>query len=379
MKKTLRITPLVIAAAKPHAKEYNIFDSEQPKLALRVQPGGTRTWVCWKREAGKTRRITLGNTEILSSEAARRACLEVLSGKEPTRPKKTLRFSELWSAFRAAKEGVYQPTTLHILEIYMNVQLLPRFGDLDLLEINSPLLAEWFYTYSITSPGGANQALGHFCTLFNWAKRLGHIPHDLPNPAAAIRRNRSKRPGRMLNSEQLTHLARVLESAGSRYRDAAEAVRLILLTGCRSGEILRLRWCEVKHCKLTLSHTKTGPRDVMLNTLAIKLLNARRKRKSSPYVFPSQSNPTIPRSSITASWKRFKRLAGLPPSLRLHDLRHTYASHALLSGESLFTTGKLLGHANTNSTARYAHLAPDMLAKAADQCAITISNLMDQG
>ena len=73
---------------------------------------------------------------------------------------------------------------------------------------------------------------------------------------------------------------------------------------------------------------------------------------------------------IPSEMKRFKRLAGLPLSLRLHDLRHTYASHALLLGESLFTTGKLLGHANTNSTARYAHLAPDMLAQAADQCAI---------
>lgn len=181
----------------------------------------------------------------------------------------------------------------------------------------------------------------------------------------------------MLNTADLKRLAKVLRRPQTRSLEAAEAVRLILLTGCRSGEILRLRWDEVKRDRLELARTKTGPRTVMLSTEAREALRERRAKRTSDFVFPSPFDPSRPRGSISGAWATIKRKAGLPDSLRPHDLRHTYASHAVLSGESLYLTGKLLGHRATSSTERYAHLERRMLTKAADQVAARIEAMME--
>ena len=151
----------------------------------------------------------------------------------------------------------------------------------------------------------------------------------------------------------------------------------MLLTGCRSGEILRLKWKEVKPDRLNLDQTKTGGRTVMLNNLAIERLKILKQTKTPPFVFPSPRDARKPRADITSGWNTIKRAAGLPASLRPHDLRHTYASHALLSGESLYTTGKLIGHRNAQSTQRYAHLAGDELQKAANDIATRVAMLME--
>ncbi|WP_185962342.1 tyrosine-type recombinase/integrase, partial [Palleronia caenipelagi] len=116
---------------------------------------------------------------------------------------------------------------------------------------------------------------------------------------------------------------------------------------------------------------------VLLSDEASQLFKTRRGPRSSDYVFPSQSCPDRPRRSITSAWNHIKRAASLPPSLRLHDLRHTYASHAVLSGESLYLTGKLLGHRNPGSTNRYAHLDSHRLARAADKIADRIDSMMN--
>ena len=180
----------------------------------------------------------------------------------------------------------------------------------------------------------------------------------------------------MLNTSDLKRRAEVLSQPPTRPRDSAEAVRLILLTGCRSGEILRLRREDVQQGRLSLPRTKTGPRTVVLSSDAQKVLKARRRRRTSDYVFPSPSNPDQPRGSITSAWATIKEKAALPDTLRLHDLRHIYASHAVLAGESLYMTGKLLGHRATQSTERYAHLDGKALAKAADEVATTIEVMM---
>lgn len=133
----------------------------------------------------------------------------------------------------------------------------------------------------------------------------------------------------MLSSRDLARLFAVLSSPPRRCEDAAQVVELILLTGCRSGEILRLRWDEVHADRLELRQTKTGARTVLLNDLAIAAL-ARLQRRSA-CVFPSPIHPGHPRAQIDSPWKRIKARAELPPTLRLHDLRHTYASHAMLA------------------------------------------------
>jgi integrase len=343
-----------------------------------VQPSGARSWVTWIRSGGKTRRVTLGRLDSLTLAEARDAVLQqrATPGAPPAPTGRGITFKTLSARFMAAKAGVYQPRTLDCMAVYLDTQLLPALGHRPVHRITTPELADWFYRYSQSRPGGANQALLHFITILNWGKNTNQLPADLPNPAAAIRRNRRGSPGRMLNSAALARLARVLSTAPARTQDAAQAIELTLLTGCRSGEILRLPWKEVKKDRLELTRTKTGPRTVFLNDEALALLDQRRVMATSDFVFPSPFDATRPQSSITRAWHGFKTTAGLPETLRLHDLRHTYASHAILSGESLYVTGKLLGHRNPRSTDRYAHLDATNLTMAADEIAGKIEVLM---
>ncbi|HEY0213838.1 MAG TPA: site-specific integrase [Paenirhodobacter sp.] len=150
----------------------------------------------------------------------------------------------------------------------------------------------------------------------------------------------------MLTSPQITALGKALTSCPVQHRDAAAAIRLILLTGCRSGEILRLRWSEVLPDRLKLTTTKTGPREVLLSSPVIRLLAKRKKGAVSPFVFPIPRLPNTLIGKIDHQWSIIRWRAGLPEDIRLHDLCHTYASHAIMQGQSLTIAGKLLVHAN---------------------------------
>ncbi|WP_156927567.1 tyrosine-type recombinase/integrase [Leisingera methylohalidivorans] len=300
------------------------------------------------------------------------------TGQQPPAPEQrnTLTFSARCTAFLDAKRGIYANSTLSALGYYLDTHLLPAFGRRRIARITTPEIAEWFYSYSRSRPGGANQALRHFTTILNWGREAGLLPADLPNPAAPLRFNRRLARGRMLSSGQLRRLAVVLDSASSKQRDAADAIWLMLLTGCRSGEILRLRWDEVQKDRLALRRTKTGPREVNLSDAAIQYLDRLRKHRRSSYVFPARRTKQPHRISIDHAWQTFKHLAGLPDGIRLHDLRHTYASHAIMSGEILHMTGKLLGHRSPDSTERYAHLDASYLAKATDKVAGKVDGLL---
>ena len=390
---TTLLTPLVLAGLKPRAREYTIRDARCAGLALRVQPSGARSWVCWHRTDGKTRRITLGRFEDLSVEDARaayRAFQNTLDNPDAYTSalpviKSRLRFEQLCSEFITAKTGIYAKSTLSSLGHYLSAQLLPAFGHRLVSEIMPSEIAAWFHEYSKTRPGGANQALGHIHTIFNWARQTGRLPTGFRDPTGPIKRSRRRPRGQMLNSEDITRLFAVLDTLGARYQAAADAIRLILLTGCRSGEILRLQWRDVKQDRLRLRRTKTGPRDVLLSKAAMRHLEGMRTSRrthahpASPYLFPARHSKYPYRTSIDHAWRSIKTLANLPSNLRLHDLRHTYASHALLCGETLFMTGKLLGHKSPDSTSRYAHLEPTLLSDAAERISGEIAERLGAG
>ena len=140
---------------------------------------------------------------------------------------------------------------------------------------------------------------------------------------------------------------------------AAAALRLLMLTGCRRTEILTLRWDDVDHKsgELRLRHAKTGARMVPLTPTAAAVLAGIARVPGNPWVFATgKSNRHL--SHLTYAWYRVRDRAGLD-DVRIHDLRHAYASRALALGESLSMIGRLLGHTDAGSTARYAHLARD--------------------
>lgn len=373
------LTPHMLASLKPGTKDYAIFDAGCSTLAIRVQPSGAKSWVTWDRSSGKSRRVTLGRLNELTLEKARGAMLSYNTTLAVTPIERGITFAELVRIFMGAKRKVYRPDTIDSMQSYLKTQLLPAFGKTRMDRITTPEVAEWFHGYSRTMPGGANQALLHFTTILNWGKENGHIPFLMPNPASPLRKNRRVARGQMLNSSDLNRLFNVLASPTSRNKEASSVIELVLLTGCRSGEIVRLRWDEVRPTRLELAQTKTGARTVFLNDLAIERLKERRRTRSSAFVFPSPYDPTKPRTAPTCAWQTIKEKAGLPPTLRLHDLRHTYASHAILGEESLYTTGKLLGHHDAQSTERYAHLSGDALAAASGKISSRIEKLLSGG
>ena len=375
------LSDLSARAARPAAKEYAVPDNRMSGFALRVQSTGTKSWVLRLKVDGKAKRVTLGNTLTMSAEEARARAHQLLAAHAPPdiallaaddRP--AIKLNVLAQRYLKAKRQVWRPTTLRSVQIYLNSSILPALGDQAINRLTTSDIAEWFYTYSTTSPGGANQALSHLRSMLKFARETGVLPPDAPDPSKPIRRNTRRARGRLLNAQQLAQLGAWLEAPPIRWRDVADAIRLILLTGCRSGEIARLTWAEVGSDKLSLSSTKTGKRDVVLSHPALALLDRRKRGASSVFVFPHHANPVKPIASIDAAWRAIRPLVGLPEDIRLHDLRHTYASHAIMIGETLNMAGKLLGHRKLKTTEIYAHMDARHLAKAADRVGDLIAN-----
>jgi integrase len=146
-------------------------------------------------------------------------------------------------------------------------------------------------------------------------------------------------------------------------RSAINAIRLLALTGCRLSEIQELRWEHVRDGKLKLPDGKTGARTVYLGPNAVEVLNAIQRLPDNPYVITG----TVSGQHLTdlqRPWRRIRTRAGLD-NVRIHDLRHSFASMAVANGESLPMIGKLLGHKNVKTTARYTHLADEPVHAAA--------------
>ena len=155
----------------------------------------------------------------------------------------------------------------------------------------------------------------------------------------------------------------------------ADIIRLLLLTGCRRGEILGLRRSEVQADRLVLADSKTGPRRVPLNSQARAILD-RQPRTESPFVFPSPLNPSRPRSRELSIWDRVRQEAGIE-DVRLHDLRHTHASHAVMNGVPVPVVSRMLGHSNVRMTLRYAHLGDREIEAEAERIGAAIAGIME--
>ncbi len=179
---------------------------------------------------------------------------------------------------------------------------------------------------------------------------------------------------------QIRRLHRELDRhAGDRISRAQQAdiIRLLLLTGCRKSEIVTLRWQDVDGDALNLVDAKTGPRQVLLNAPARAILE-RQPRSGSAFVFPSSLNPDRPLCSDLPLWYSVRKEAGIE-DVRLHDLRHTFASHAVLQGIPLPVVSRLLGHKRPSMTLRYAHVGDREIEAAAERIGATIVRALGLG
>ena len=266
-----------------------------------------------------------------------------------------------------------KPSTRRRTTSALRTQLLPVFGPLPLDRIDRASVHRWFDRYSRTAPGGANRTLDVLRQVFNHAVVCGHVA---ANPTRGVRRNPRPRPTRFLSQTEIERLHAALDAHRGRGsgRQQADIIRLLLLTGCRKSELVGLRWSEVDEDVLHLRDGKTGPRTVFLNVQARHVL-ARQPRTGSAYVFPSLTDESAIRSAELSLWRKVRRQAGIQ-DVRLHDLRHTFASYAVMQSVPLPVVSRLLGHSGTRMTLRYAHVSDRDTEAAAERVGLALASIL---
>jgi integrase len=258
--------------------------------------------------------------------------------------------------------GHWKPSTFATNRRYAECEPVPVFGNLPLDAIAKADLLRWRDDLSQRT-GVFNRALPVLGGLLSYAERLGYRRKG-SNPCKGIARYKRELPERFLSEGEYRRLWRVLADWNEDQPFAVAAIKLLVLTGARSGEITGLRWDYVQGERLVLPESKTGPKIVWVNTAARAVLEDVPERSVARPIFPPRRAGTA--FNITPYWLRIRRAAPLP-DVRLHDLRHSFASVAISDGISLATIGKLLGHFLPETTARYAHLADEVIADAAER------------
>ena len=213
--------------------------------------------------------------------------------------------------------------------------------------------------------------------IFSFAVESGWITE---NPVRGVKRFRDRRNERFLDGSELQKLGAALiaaEAAGENPY-AIAIIRLLVLTGARKGEIESLRWPEVdwQYSYLRLADSKTGQKLVMLNGAAIDVLQAVPRQNASDFVFPASRSDGYYEGTPKV-WRRIRENAGLE-NVRIHDLRHSFASMAVSGGVSLPVIGALLGHKDSATTARYSHLQNDPVRSASDRLGKSLQGAMDR-
>ncbi|WP_424833213.1 tyrosine-type recombinase/integrase [Ruegeria sp.] len=366
--RVVRLTDARSKQFKPTAREYSVQDKAVPSLSLRVYPTGTKTWTC----IVDGRKVSLGRVELMPVEDARRACLRLqVDGVAPSKDLPTYRVfvEDVWRETWSSK---CKPTTIKGRDYVLTRQLLPAFGSLRLDLITRKSIEKWFGAYSATAPGGANHALQLLRQSLNFAIERGLIDS---NPAGFVLPNRRPKLTRFLSRDEIARLNAALDQyADGRGSIQADIIRLLLLTGCRRNEIVRLRRFEVDGNRLRLIDSKTGPRTVYLSPEARKIIE-RRMTVTGEYLFPSPLDPERPISKNLCLWYRIRRDIGIE-DVRLHDLRHSYASQCVMAGIPLPVVSKLLGHSDCAMTLRYTHAADKDVEAAAERIGARIAKLL---
>ncbi len=371
--KRRRLTDANVGKLAPAAREYTVWDTRHAGLGMRVRPSGHRSFVYRRKGDGNARRITLGPAALMSVEEARAGCLAIETGTRSDRSEggAVPTFREFVAGPGEACFDRGKPSTRKAQARAVARRLLPAFGPVPLDRIDRSGVTRWFDECSLTAPGAANRALNLLCRILNHAIVCGHIR---TNPAHGIKWNRRPKLTRFLSRDEVGRLHRALDrlaSARPSRARQADAIRLLLLTGCRKSEILTLRWQDVDGDTLNLTDAKTGPRRVFLNSQARAVLQ-RQPRSESVYVFPAPRSPKRPLSHHLPLWRLARKEAGIE-DVRLHDLRHTFASHAVLQGVPLPLVSRLLGHKHPSMTMRYTHVGDRETEAAAERIGAAIA------
>ena len=418
-----RITKRAVDALRcpPGKDRVFLWDEDLAGFGVAAMPSGTKVYVAQFRQQKRSRRMKLGEHGRLTPDEARSLAKEVLGavekGKDPIEERrarqKVRTFKEVAGDFMRLHVAVKKkPRTHEEYDRLLRLHILPALGGRPITAISKADVARLHGGLG-DRPSAANRCLALFDTVWNWAASKGELAG--PSPTKGLERNPERSRERYLTPDELRRLGKALRDAetvglpwvvdergpkakhlpkANRVRlidpHAVAAIRLLMLTGARLREILEARWdyVDVDRGMMFLPDSKTGRKTLYLSDVALNILDGLPRIAGNPHIIPG-NNKGEPRADLKRPWsaivraagllkavepdaktkprdKKRKRVSSVQPSIRLHDLRHTFAATGAGSSLGLPVIGKLLGHSQARTTQRYAHLDADPMHRAAN-------------
>ncbi len=368
-------------------KDTVFWDGELTGFGVRVYPTGSKVYVAQARGPEGPKRVAVGRHGVINADEAKKRAAHVIARikageeavPEPIKPAGGPKVAELCARYLTEYVSVRcKSGTAALYRSVIDRHVLPALGKQPLAALSRAQAAE-FHESLYETPAVANMALRVLSAMYELARKWELVPDGSSNPCRALVKYPERRRERFLTDSEFTRLGEALEEAEARggvSASAVAAIRLLALTGCRRSEVLGLRREDValEAAELRLPDSKTGARAVPLPPQAVELLRSLLSAHDGPWVIPGRKPGTRLRN-VDEAWRTIREHAGLH-DVRLHDLRHSYASRALALGEALPVIGKLLGHSRMETTARYAHLARDSAQEAAGRVAESIAEDM---
>ena len=321
------LTDARVRALKPRKAAYDIRDGKLRGVGVRVLPSGAKRFFVHSQHRGERVWKIIGDAATMDVREARSRAVTVLAairtGEDPPPdPAETL-FEAVAEAAFERRSRVWKAGTLAVNRAYLRRQILPHFAGRQVADIDSRDVANWFASLRAT-PVAADRSMPVLSVIMREAEAMGLRPEG-SNPCKGIRRYRRERRERFLSDDEIRRLSAALTARAGQHPEQVAVVRLLLLTGCRKGEILTLRWSDYREGRLFLRDSKTGPRTVWLSEPARNILDALERK--GRWVFPSYRTEGPQGDGwLDRLWWKLRTEAELD-DVRLHDLRHTCAAY----------------------------------------------------
>lgn len=382
-----KLTKRLVETLAPAALDTLIWDTDLKGFGLKVTPAGKRVYLLQARINGRLKRLTLGTHGTITCDQARQEAARLLGviagGHDPAAEKAAAKqaptVAELAERYLTEHaQPKKKPASLDEDRRMLRSYILPALGSRKVDALSRNDVAKLHHSLRAT-PYMANRVWALLSRMCSLAEKWGLRP-DGSNPCRHVERFREQSRQRYLSGDELSRLGRALtdaEALGTESPFAVAAIRLLLLTGCRRNEILALTWAEVdfERACLRLVDSKTGARVVQLNTPALEVLASIPRMEGNPYVIPGERSGAH-LVNLRKPWTRICARAGLE-GVRLHDLRHSHAAMGVSAGLGLPIIGRLLGHTEVETTAKYAHVADDPQRAASEEIGRRIAEAMN--
>ena len=368
----------------PKSRDDYLWDKSIKGFGLKITPKGRKVYLLQYKVGRRTRRVMIGAHGSLTPQQARMRAQELLgevaAGRDPAADRAKQKFDQASPSTIGVLLPVFmdshvrakrRPRTAEEYQRQIDLHIQPKLGPKQVAEIVYGDI-ERFHAGLRHKPVLANRCVATLSMFFTWCIRNGYRPHPTMNPCVGLQIFKETPRERYLDIEEVSALGNAIakgEKEGRHSIYAFAAIKVLVLTGARRQEVLTLRWdsVDLKRGTLNLSESKTGKKSIVLSDTAIELLASLPRVDDNPYCFPG-TKAGEPIYDCKRAWHWAREEAGLP-DVRIHDLRHSWASFAAAKNHSLPIIGALLGHRSPAATNRYTHLADDPVRRAANEVA----------